>query len=68
MLSKNDVLKELEFMRREKNSFKVYKYGKSVARTTKENLGRWGEVVIEKGPGVLFPTEPTDEPFMVRRP
>lgn len=55
-------------MRREKNSFKVYKYGKSVARTTKENLGRWGEVVIEKGPGVLFPTEPTDEPFMVRRP
>ena len=37
--------------------------------------GRWGEVEnvhlqvhIEKVPGDLFPTEPTDEPFMARRP
>ena len=37
--------------------------------------GRWGEadnvyhkVHIEKGPVDLFPAEPTDEPFMARRP
>lgn len=37
--------------------------------------GRWGEadnvhrkMHIEKGPVDLFPAEPTDEPFIARRP
>ena len=30
--------------------------------------GRWGEAEKEKGPVDLFPAEPTDEPFMARRP
>lgn len=30
--------------------------------------GRWGEVDKEKGPGDLFPTEPTDEAVRLRRP
>ena len=30
--------------------------------------GRWGEAETEKGLEDLFPTEPTDEPFMARRP
>ena len=30
--------------------------------------GRWGEAEKEKGLGDLFPDEPTDEPFMARRP
>ena len=28
--------------------------------------GRWGEVVTEKGPVELFPTEPTDEATLWR--
>ena len=32
-----------------------------------KNCGRWGETGQEKGPGDLFPVEPTDETFMSRR-